>query len=137
MEQFQKNGFNGPLGENDFRKLSIDFELHTDGDPVFKQELIALMVGNLHDLAESVLNARNQNNHQVFLKMVHKVTSTVGMVDDIEFSNIILELKETDINTALYQEKSALLQRLCQAIIRGLQWETENNTRDLASSKAA
>jgi hypothetical protein len=75
------------------RKLSIDFDLYTDGDPEFKSELIVLMLDNIKELQQSLNNAKENNDAEIFRKTCHKIKPTLSMIDDAEFNDIIEVLK--------------------------------------------
>jgi hypothetical protein len=79
--------------EEPMRKLSIDFDLYTDGDLEFKSELTLLMLDNVRELQQSLSEAIKANDSEIFRKTCHKVKPTLSIIDDAEFNDIIEVLK--------------------------------------------
>ena len=75
--------------DNNFRELRIDFDQHTDGDPVFKAELAQLLIENLTELSESCELSIQQRDSQIFLKACHKVYTAISMLDDAELTTLV------------------------------------------------
>ncbi|HEX8060420.1 MAG TPA: response regulator [Cyclobacteriaceae bacterium] len=74
-----------PLGVG-HRQLRIDFDLHTDGDRVFKAELIQLLTENITELRQALNTAIKDKDTQIYLKTCHKVSTAVSMLNDPEFT---------------------------------------------------
>lgn len=75
------------------RPLKIDFDLHTDGDPVFKAELVQLLIENITELREALSAAMQSKDTQTFLKTCHKVYTAVSMLDDVEFTTVVDKIR--------------------------------------------
>jgi CheY-like chemotaxis protein len=84
-----------PQGASDHRPLKIDFDLHTDGDPVFKAELTQLLMENLVELRQAVDTALRQNDTQLFLKTCHKVYTAIAMLNESELTEVVDKLRNT------------------------------------------
>ncbi|MEJ0033256.1 MAG: response regulator [Bacteroidota bacterium] len=83
-----------PIDES-VRPLKIDFALHTDGDSVFKAELIQLLVENITELRQALDAAIKKNDTQIFLKTCHKVYTAICMLDDPEFTHVVDRIRNT------------------------------------------
>ena len=101
------------------RPLYINFESYTEGDNVFKAELITLLISNMHDLQESLKKANDQKNENIFRLSSHKVKPSLSMLNDIEF-NVIVE----NLNEKTFDIKSGeMFNQICNAIIKSLEKE--------------
>lgn len=106
------------------RPLFIDFDLHTDGDEVFKKELIALMIENLRELIWAQDRAHQQNDLSFFSKACHKMKPTLVMLEDKEFLDVVSELSDPVLN--LDDQKPERVRKfimLCEGIIKSLNKE--------------
>ena len=104
------------------RPLFINFNLYTDGDADFKKELISLLIDNVRELQQSLLSTA-QNASNFFLGVLHKVTSTVGMLCDKEFSEMLEEIKMmcTSGQTGeLFHTKVNRFNNLCDQVVESL-----------------
>jgi hypothetical protein len=101
------------------KPLSIDFDLYTDGDSDFKNELVVLMIDNIKELKQSLVEASKNNNPEVFRKVCHKVKPTLSMIDDAEYNDIIEVLKCQIVNQNCIQ----LFNKLSDSILKNLQTE--------------
>jgi CheY-like chemotaxis protein len=119
------------------RKLSIDFDVYTQGDIEFKHELISLMIQNLMELDEAMQRGGIQNNPDLFSKSIHKVSPTIGMINDQEFSTVVEILKETEINSEAFDARREQFHSLCQSIIQGLENEKAADRGELSFVSAA
>ena len=91
--QPQTSSNSKPAGDQ--RPLKIDFDLHTDGDPVFKAELIQLLMENIAELRQSLQTAIGNGDTQTFLKTCHKVYTAVAMINDPEFTQVVDKIRNT------------------------------------------
>jgi hypothetical protein len=103
------------------RPLTIDFDMYTDGDPVFKSELVVLMMDNIRELNQSLLDASKANDAEVFRKTCHKVKPTLSMIDDAEFNDII-EVLKCQINN---QNCVSVFNRISGDILKYLEQEID------------
>jgi hypothetical protein len=101
------------------KPLSIDFDLYTDGDSDFKNELVVLMIDNIKELKQSLAEAGKSNNPETFRKACHKVKPTLSMIDDAEYNDIIEVLKCQIVNQNCIQ----LFNRLSDGILKNLEAE--------------
>jgi CheY-like chemotaxis protein len=84
---------NSSTPAGDRRPLKIDFDLHTDGDPVFKMELVQLLMENIAELRQSLDTAVKQNDPQTFLKTCHKVYTAISMLNDSDLTYIVDKIR--------------------------------------------
>jgi CheY-like chemotaxis protein len=122
------------------RPLFINFNLYTDGDPDFKKELISLLVGNISELQHSLLSIA-QTTSKIFLGVLHKVDSTVGMLCDQEFSQTLEEIKTMCImgqEGEPFHRKLNHFSGLCNQVIESLHaastYSNSTNNQLLSSS---
>jgi len=110
------------------RPLSIDFTLYTDGDSVFKKELITLMIENIRELLSAQRQAEYQHDLSLFLKVCHKVNSTLDILNDNELRTIIHQMSgAAETSDAWKPLHIALLHKLCNEIVKNLEQE-KNST---------
>jgi CheY-like chemotaxis protein len=126
-------------GEEDFRPLKIDFDQHTDGDPVFKAELGQLLIENLTELWQSAEAAISQKDPQIFLKACHKVYTAITMLDDTELTELVDSLrasmrKATDGADKELMDETMKLKSISAAVSKSLEREL-NNLRKNSTSK--
>jgi hypothetical protein len=108
------------LESPDNRPLSIDFDLYTDGDADFKKELITLMIENLRELQK----IQQQNDPALFLRVCHKVKSTLDILNDNDLTNVINHLSDAARKNEPSELKHvAQLHTLCEGLVRSLQEE--------------
>lgn len=104
------------------RPLYIDFDQYTDGDPGFKKEFISLLVGNIKELQQSLLTYA-QHASKAFRGVLHKVTATVGMLSDREFSEALEEVRVMSLSGETgksFQEKLFRVNTLCNQVVESL-----------------
>ncbi|HTH57541.1 MAG TPA: response regulator [Cyclobacteriaceae bacterium] len=105
------------------RSLSIDFDSFTDGDPVFKRELISHLIDNVKEL-QSVLT---RDASVDFFRVLHKVKAAVTMLNDREFSETLEEIKEMITSSHPFeflQRKVKTFSQLCDQMIASLTAES-------------
>jgi hypothetical protein len=98
------------------RPLFADFQIHTDGDPDFKKELIGLMIDNLLELSQSFQFSMTAGDFTSFRMAGHKMNSTLGILADDEFLTIVDEIKKNGAD----EKKALLFNSLCAQIIDSL-----------------
>lgn len=76
------------------RRLGVDFDLYTEGDPDFKREFVSLLLKNLEELKTALTMALQAKDAGVYSKAVHKVRTSIFILGDSEFSSLIDELKK-------------------------------------------
>jgi hypothetical protein len=104
------------------RPLFIDFDIHTDGDQDFKKELIALMIDNIREL-QSSFKSIERNGHESFLKAVHKMKSTIEIINDKDLSELIVRFgNEQEVRK---KENVVIFDSLCNQIVLSLEQENE------------
>jgi len=104
------------------KKLSIDFNIYTDGDQNFKNELVSLMIDNINELRQALLSGVRE----FFYATCHKVKATLTMLDDKELSAVVEELKSLDISNGSangVNEKYLIFNGLCNEVIENLSAE--------------
>jgi len=75
--------------------MRIDFNLHTDGDSVFKAESFNCLLKHKLNLRQALDTAIRKNDPQVFLKACHKVYTAISMLDDPEFTHVVDKIRNT------------------------------------------
>ncbi len=76
------------------RRVGVDFDLYTEGDPDFKREFISLMLKNLEELKVALETSVENEDPEVYTKTAHKVRTTVFILGDNELTSLIDELKK-------------------------------------------
>jgi CheY-like chemotaxis protein len=117
---------NTPSGDR--RPLKIDFDLHTDGDPVFKTELVQLLMENIAELRQSLDTAIKQQDPQSFLKTCHKVYTAISMLNDADLSYIVEKIRNAMRGTIDPTDKDLLadvatLNNIGEAVWKSLEVE--------------
>lgn len=110
------------------RKLYMDFDLYTEGDTVFKKELLTLMIKNIQDFQKALADVFVHKTPEIFLRAAHKVKVSISMLNDQELSET-LKMIERDIVANRSLEHSHGLysdfNNICDGIVTSL--ETELN----------
>jgi hypothetical protein len=104
-------------------RLSIDFEIYTDGNCEFKQELVVLMIQNLRELDQALESGARHQDH--LKKTIHKMAATISMINDPELMAILPFMKQTDLDNDVLQAVLNEFRVHCDAIIRCLEYELE------------
>lgn len=115
------------------RPLKIDFDLHTDGDPVFKAELIQLLMENIAELKQSLEVSIKQGDPTLFLKTCHKVYTAISMLDDPELTLIVDKIRNTMRQPITSTDKDLLadaniLNTLADSVSKSLEIELNKKT---------
>jgi CheY-like chemotaxis protein len=119
------------------RKLNIDFNVYTDGDDEFKNELTSLMINNLNELEKSVNQVFETGGNEAFHRTIHKVKPTLGMLNDSEMTEIIDLLKVVDHHDEAFEELKKQFLSLNQQVIDALEKELKTVAQPVAPAKAA
>ena len=107
--------------------IKIDYQLYTDGDPVFKKKLLSLMVENLQEL----LDASDSRNTKVFGSAAHKARPTLLILEDGDFNKSIDDVRillEEKTKGTEYIDKVNSFKLFCERIINSLQKELDAMT---------
>lgn len=118
------------------RPLNIDFDTHTDGDPVFKVELIQLLMENIAELRSTLAEALRTNQSTNFLKVCHKVLTAVTMLNDAEFLQSFDEARSfakdnTNLSEGMFIKLAARLDRICEEVFKSLERESNHTKKAL------
>jgi CheY-like chemotaxis protein len=113
------------------RPLKIDFDLHTDGDPVFKAELIQLLIENITELRQSLGTAMSNTDTQTFLKACHKVYTAVTMLNDPEFQQVVDSIRNRmrqpiDPSDKELLADAKILDSIGDAVAKSLEYELDS-----------
>jgi response regulator RpfG family c-di-GMP phosphodiesterase len=119
------------------RKLRIDFNVYTDGDEEFKQELTSLMINNLHELGKSVDLASEPGGNDALHRVIHKVKPTLGMLNDSEVTETVELLKSADVKDTAFDKLKKRFSSLNLQIIVALQKELKPGHLVFVPAKAA
>jgi CheY-like chemotaxis protein len=105
--------------------LAIDFDLHTDGDPAFKRELMVLLTDNMRELKQSLAASLKTNDATVFLKTCNKVSTTIEILNNRDLMETIEELTHhfMKLTVVSLKEKLILFDNLCDYLIKALENE--------------
>jgi CheY-like chemotaxis protein len=110
-------------------RFQANLDLYTQGDPEFKRELAGLLIKGIEELRSSLEQTLAQNESVIFNKAAHKVKTTVSMLGDEEFSNLVEKINRffSDPNqkrvTPELQNQFDRFHELCEVIIQGLREE--------------
>lgn len=100
------------------KKVYFEIEKYADGDAEFKHELITLMIENIEELVDALHTSVEKNDADIFKKLCHKVSPTLGILNDTEFNAQIEQLK---IGKSPYEV--ANFEITCQNIVHALKQE--------------
>jgi CheY-like chemotaxis protein len=105
--------------------LTINFDLHTDGDPAFKRDLLILLIDNIRELKQSLQTSLKTNNAEAFLKACNKVSTSIDILNSRDLMETIKSLRAHFMNQAVVslKEKITLFDNLCDYLVRALQNE--------------
>lgn len=105
--------------------LAIDFDLHTEGDPAFKSELIRLLSENISELQQSLSRTLHEHHTGAFQKTCHKVSTTLQILNNKDLNDVVQDLKDEmkPANNTPAKEKVTLFNSLCDYITKALQSE--------------
>ncbi|HYG20202.1 MAG TPA: hypothetical protein VD816_14790 [Ohtaekwangia sp.] len=101
------------------RRLFIDFDLYTEGDKDFKQELISSMVKDLDELQQASKRSCQQNDPTAFHTAIHKVKATVTMLDDPELIHAIEDLRSA-FSASIQSKALASFHNICSEVMTSL-----------------
>lgn len=104
------------------RPLLIDFDKYTDGDPDFKNALISHLIDNVKELQQS-LPDMGSNTSINFIQVLHKIKTTLTMLNDSEFIQTLEEIKSSIISNhpfEFFSRKLKSLSWLCDQVIESL-----------------
>ena len=124
----------------DHRPLKIDFDLHTDGDAVFKAELIQLLMENVVELRQSLEMAISKNEPTTFLKTCHKVYTAVAMLNDTEFTQVVDKIRNMmrlpiDPPSQELLDSAKILDSIGEAVSRSLEIELNSMKKNSSLQK--
>jgi PAS domain S-box-containing protein len=105
------------------RSYSVSLDLYSEGDAEFKRELASLLVKNIQELQSALEEAIENNDAEIFRKASHKVKTTISMLGDHEFSDLVDSIKESLSRQQLSHPQRVLFNDLAGKIIAGLQEE--------------
>jgi CheY-like chemotaxis protein len=130
---------NAPAAGNQ-RPLKIDFDLHTDGDPVFKTELVQLLMENVSELRQSLNAAIKQNDPQAFLKTCHKVYTAISMLNDADLTYIVDKIRTAmrgpiDPGDKTLLADVAILNNIGEAVWKSLEAELNSMKKNSSLQK--
>lgn len=118
-----------------YRPLAIDFNLYTNGDPDFKQELISHLIENVKEV-KLALPDFDQTASINFIKVHHKVKATVAMLNDTEFTEMLEEIRSFIVSSQpleFFKRKLKSLSFLCDQLIASLVAESNASFGDVTS----
>jgi CheY-like chemotaxis protein len=115
----------------DGRPLRLKLDLYADNDPEFQRDLVLLMITNLRELQQASYKAYYADDVRALQTVVHKVKSTLILLDDMEYSYIVDDLKQSFLhgekNDDVY-EKINHFNTFTESIIKTLNQEVDRLT---------
>lgn len=124
-----KLGLYLPLTAAKQRPLLIDFHLHTGDDPVFKVELLHLLVDNLNELRRSIDLTLSSGDILSFRSTSHKVTSMFGVLNDKEVDDAFIRVKHlmaaADLGAPALRPAVTNFERIATDVIRSMEHEIQ------------
>jgi CheY-like chemotaxis protein len=127
QEMYSK--INQYMMDENLRPLTIKFDAYNDGEVIFKLNILDLMISNIRDLQQALSNALFKKDIKAYKKAAHKVRSTLIILDDREFSQLIdtlTDLFEREDNLQSSHHVINKFTQLSESIIRSLDKETRN-----------
>jgi CheY-like chemotaxis protein len=116
-----------PIAEDALRPLHIDFDAHTAGDPVFKLELLRLLIENIEELRRSFDLPLTSEDLDGFIKISHKVRSAFIILNDQQFSDSFDHLKSAvakkDLTSPSTKKSILEIESIGKELIRSMQHE--------------
>ena len=100
----------------DVRQLFVNFALYADDDLTFKNELIGHMIKDLNDLKQSLDLSIQSSEISHFRTACHKVNSTITMLADEEFKNVIEGIKASKESPELVTKFNNIHSQLVQSL---------------------
>jgi hypothetical protein len=79
---------------HNLRNVNIHFDAYGEDDPVFKADLIVLMIDNVRELLEAAGEAYHQKDSKLFSTAVHKTKSTINLLNDPDLFVSIESIRE-------------------------------------------
>lgn len=105
------------------RQLFVDFALHTDHDVAFKKELITHMLRDLQELKHALDHSMELCDMSHYRSICHKVNSTITLLADEEFKNIVQEIKVSSEHRDLVMQFNDVYSQL----VKSLEMERDQN----------
>jgi adenylosuccinate lyase len=102
-------------------RLSIDFELYTDGNSELKHELVTMIIQNLRELDQALESATQQPD--VLKRTIHKIIPTISIIKDTAFSQVLHIPGKLEVNHDTLAEELNRFRMLCDEIIQSLEYE--------------
>lgn len=107
------------------RKRTFDLNLYTEGNEEFKKEFAGLLINNINELTSSLDQAVASGDGSTFSSVSHKVKTTIGMLGDEEFGEVVTRLKDLvvaqRVQTNEFINKRKQFDNIAREIIEGLQ----------------
>lgn len=76
------------------RKLFVDFSLYGANEPHVKREMVRLIIENLDELEGAFHRTIESKDESFFLRICHKIKSTLVILADLELNRVIEDLKD-------------------------------------------
>ncbi|HYC86215.1 MAG TPA: response regulator [Chryseosolibacter sp.] len=110
----------------DCRPLRLKLNLYSDSDADFRSELVGMMIRNLRELQQASYRSYYSEDRRTLHNVSHKVKSTLILLDDLEYTYIIDDLKQAFIHGEKdedLQHKIIRFNHLTEGIIKTLNRE--------------
>lgn len=98
------------------RQLFVDFALHADDDLAFKDDLIRHMILNLQELRQALELSLKHSDISYFQKACHKVNTTIRLLADEEFKNVVDGIKGGNDNPDMVSQFNNIYSQLVQSL---------------------
>jgi hypothetical protein len=105
------------------RKLSIDFELYTEGDLQLKKELVTMMIQNVRELDHALEYAVLRPEQ--LKKTIHKIVPTISIINDYEFAEVLQIPKRLNDDPLTFAAELNRFRIQCKEVVTCLEHELE------------
>jgi CheY-like chemotaxis protein len=112
------------ITELEERPVYINFDMFGENDQAFRSQLVSLMVINLRELQFASYRAFYSYDKHALLASLHKVKSTITILNDRELLNLIEDVKESFVSNEkkeVVQSKIRKLNEFIEGLIRVLE----------------
>ncbi|GHN02184.1 hypothetical protein WSM22_36730 [Cytophagales bacterium WSM2-2] len=114
------------------RPLFVNFDLHTDGNADFKDELLPLLISNLEELQEAIVKAGVLSDAKVLRKALHKAKTVTTMLNDPDLNRSAQEINthcSAGTPVASFQRELDYLYNICGQVRESLIMEINQHNQ--------
>jgi CheY-like chemotaxis protein len=110
----------------DCRPLRLKLNLYSDSDAEFRADLVSMMILNLRELQQACYKSYYAEDLRALQNVSHKVKSTLILLDDLEYTYVIDDLRQSFAHREKpeeLQQKINRFNRLTEGIVKTLKGE--------------